>query len=111
MMSPRPASKSARARLPISKNMGARRLGLWKMIRTTMAFSQQMRVPELHKTMSQGLTASSGSDSTTGPWEGTAAEMFSGALASIQSRGSPLKLTFGSSFILTPSSSTERQAF
>lgn len=42
-----------------------------------MAFSQEMRVPEVHKTMSQGLTTSSGSGSTAGTWEETGAEMFS----------------------------------
>lgn len=44
-----------------------------------MAFSQEMSVPEVHKTMSQGFTTSAGSGSPPGTWEETAAETFSTA--------------------------------
>ena len=54
---PTPASRSASAKLPISRNMGALRAEFCQITSTTRAFSQAMRVPEEHSTMSQGLTS------------------------------------------------------
>lgn len=67
--SPTPARKSAQAKLPISKNIGARRDDEEKMVATTMAFSQQIRAPETHRATSHGVitVASRGLGVT---WEG-----------------------------------------
>ncbi len=67
--SPTPARKSAPARLPISRNIGARRDDEEKMVATTIAFSQQIRAPDTHRATSHGVitVASRGLGVT---WEG-----------------------------------------